>query len=67
MKFIVASALEKASFNVDVYHCVLDAFMSEELLNVERVFCFMIKHCAFPMSQCVKGDPFDSWVVRFLR
>ncbi len=41
---------------MDVYHCVLDAFVSKDLLYVQEIAGAMIFHCAFPMGECCEVD-----------
>jgi len=48
-----------------VYEGVFDVSVSEELHDVENVFCFVIFHRGFPVSECVEGYLHYSWVFEF--
>jgi len=41
---------------VNVAHGVSDVFVSEELLNVERIFCAPRFQCAFEVSERFEAD-----------
>ena len=36
---------------IDINHCAFNASVSEESFNVDYVFCVVIFHCCFPMSE----------------
>ena len=45
---------------------VLDVLVSEHVHDVKNVFCSMILHSGFPMSQCFEAYLLESWVLEFV-
>ena len=56
---------QKGLFITDVYHCVLDAFVSKDLLYIQEIAGAVIFHCTLPMSECCKADFETSGFLRF--
>jgi len=45
--------------------CALKIFMAQDFFDVNRVFCLVVFHRAFPVSEGVEVDLQYSWVAQF--
>jgi len=50
MEFLVVKFGIDGTFNVDVFHSVLNAFVAQNFLHIEDVFGFMVEGCSFGLS-----------------
>ena len=51
---LVVSLVKYCLLKVSVNVCILDVFMSEEILDVVGILCSVIFQGGFPMSKCVE-------------
>ena len=64
---VVACFVKQGCFEIDVNHRVLDAFVTEQLLDVNDVFCLVVFHCGFPVTEGCEAYFLYAWVVEFSR
>lgn len=51
---LVVSLVKYCLLKISVNVCILDVFMSEEILDVVGILCSVIFQGGFPMSKCVE-------------